>query len=101
VQPLTETPEELCTRLDLSANDWLYDSSTKLYLLPLGITEAVYRETKYVGFIHIYNCKVEEYHLRHRNLVRKMYGRRHNKERELLDVMYTALKQIEVFLESV
>ena len=80
MQPSTETPEELCTRLDLSANDWLYDNSTKLYLLPLGITDTVYRETKYAAFIHIYNNKVEEYHVRHMNFVRKVQDKRPLKE---------------------
>ena len=56
----------------MSANDWLYDNSTKLFLLPLGITDAVYRETKYAEFIHLYNNKVEEYHARYRSFVKKV-----------------------------
>jgi hypothetical protein len=61
MQQIEETPEALCNRLNLDVNDWLYEDSTKLYLLPLEISSAVYRETPYEGFKIIYNAKIKEF----------------------------------------
>ena len=61
-----ETDEDLCIRLKLDVNDWLYAEASKLLLLPLGITSKIYLDTHFEPMKIIFNAKVDDYDKKHK-----------------------------------
>ena len=100
MQQEQETAEELCNRLNFTADDWLYGNHTKLRLLPLAISATVYQQTPYEAFKIIFNTKVAEYEARHKRLIKQNVAKRNPEEKEKLHEMSEAIKQITDFLKT-
>jgi hypothetical protein len=60
--------------------DWLFENNTKLYLLPLGLTDKIYLDTNFESFKFIFNGKVEEYEKRHRRFKKTIVAKRTSHE---------------------
>jgi hypothetical protein len=52
--------------------DWLFENGTKLYLLPLKITDKLYQDNTFESFKYIFNEKVDRYEVMHAKFKKKV-----------------------------
>jgi hypothetical protein len=64
--------------------DWIFANGTKLYLLPLKITDKLYQDNSFESFKYIFNEKVDRYEEMHAKFKKKVTKKRTSEEQEVL-----------------
>ena len=64
--------------------DWLFENGTKLYLLPLKITDKLYQDNTFESFKYIFNEKVDRYEEMHTKFKKKATNKRTAEEQDVL-----------------
>jgi len=85
----------------MKSTDWLFENGTKLYLLPLGITDKLYVDTPFESVKFIFNTKVTEYEIKHGRFKKKLVKKRSVKEQDELFHLRDAIGVVRPFLKSV